>query len=81
MSETGTVAQPLRYKPKEAAALLGLDVQTLYKLLRGGVFTAVRPHGRGPGRPIYLVPAEIQAYATGGPAAVLALKRKKPGSS
>jgi len=70
----------LRVKASEAARRLGLNPQYLYALVRDGVFTPIRPSGKGPGKKLYLLPAEVEAFATGGKDAVAKL-RENPTAS
>lgn len=72
---TSTI-EPLRMSLKDAAALMALDVGTVRNLVYDDVFTVIAPFGRKKGRRIYLVPAEVRAYATGGAKAVAALRKK-----
>lgn len=61
--EGSAVAAPQRYTPRQAAAFLGIDVQHLYALVRGGVLTAEYPNGRGPGKRMYVVGKDVRARA------------------
>lgn len=74
-----TTVTPLRLKVKDAATMLGLELQYVYKLTRDGVFTPLRPNGKGRGKRYYLLPGEVEAYARGGVAAVKAWRRKQLG--
>lgn len=69
-------ATPLRLKAADAARRLSLNPIYLYQLVREGVFTGIRPNGKGPGKKLYLLPAEVEAFATGGKAAVEKLRAK-----
>lgn len=57
-----TVA-PLRYKPKEAAAVLMVDLRTVYRYVREGELSGMWPAGKGPGKKLYLRAGEVAAYA------------------
>mgnify|MGYP000964767204 CR=1 FL=1 len=71
------MVEPLRYTPKAAANALLVDPETVYRLIKDGTFTAVRPMGRGPGKRVYLVGDEVRAFATGGKEGVERLRAKK----
>lgn len=75
------LVEPLRIRVKAAAAMLSLEPVYLYELIRDGVFTAIRPHGKGRGKQVWLVPAEVRAYATGGREAVARLRKNGRRSS
>lgn len=57
--------RPIRVRLWDAARLLGLNTRTLQREVSRGVFTPVRPRGVGPGKPCYLLTAEIDLYAAG----------------
>lgn len=73
-SETLT---PLRVRPRQAAVLLGMEWNTVRKLILADVFTAIRPDGSGRGKKVYLLYAEVQAFATGGREAVAKMRAQK----
>lgn len=58
-----TTATPLRCRVSDAAAVLGVDRVTVYRKVRDGELSAMRPDGRGPGKKVYLRPGEVRAYA------------------
>lgn len=71
-----------RYKATEAAAVAGIDPHYVYRLVREGVFTGMHPFGKGPGKRMYLLTGEVDAYAgkwakrpDGGPEAVKAYRK------
>jgi hypothetical protein len=69
--------KPLRIKVASAAKLLDLKLEAVRDLIHDGTFTAIAPNGRGRGKRLYLVPAEVEAYATGGRAAVEKVRAKR----
>lgn len=75
MADTGY--KPLRIKVASAAKLLDLKLEAVRDLIHDGTFTAIAPNGRGRGRRLYLIPAEVEAYATGGREAVEKLRAKR----
>lgn len=72
-----TERKPLRMGLPEAARLLTLTPDYLRRLANSGVFTVFRPNGKGGGKRMYLIPAEVEAFATGGPDAVAELRAKQ----
>ena len=46
--------------------MLSIHYETVRKLITRGVFTAIRPNGKGIGKRIYVLPEEVAAYAIGG---------------
>lgn len=79
MKRAAELLEPLRYSPREAAHLLQIDDMSLYRLIREGVFTAIRPNGKGPGKRVWVLGAEVRAYATGGRAGVERYRKRKGG--
>lgn len=77
MTLTAAEPRPLRLPLPEAARMLRLTPDYLRRLTHEGVFTLVRPNGSGAGKRIYLLPAEVEAYAVGGADAVAELKSQK----
>jgi len=71
-----TDPKPLRIPLPEAARMLRITPDWLRRLAHDGVFTVVRPSGVGSGKRMYLIPAEVEAFATGGAEAVNALRAK-----
>lgn len=69
--------KPLRYSPKEAASLLGVDVVTVRKWIYEGRFDPLRPNGKGHGRRVYIRADELAAYADAGWDAVKSLRAAK----
>lgn len=69
--------QPLRISVTSAGELLDLTPHRIRELLDDGTFTALAPNGRGRGKRLYLLPAEVEAFAVGGRAAVEKLRAKK----
>lgn len=65
---------------RTAAEYLGIDQDAVRGLIKAAVLSAVRPHGAGVGKPIYVLPDEIQAYKAGGVDAVSALRAAKKGA-
>ena len=58
--------KPLRIKPSEAATMLRIHYETLRDLIGRDLFTVIAPKGRGIGKPIFLIPDEVEVYATQG---------------
>lgn len=68
---------PIRVRPRQAARMASISVDYLRnKLMPSGVFTVVRPKGYGPGKPAWLLYAEVVAYATGGEQAVRDMQKR-----
>lgn len=65
MDAVGTV-QPLRHSIRMAAKLLGMGPDAVRILAKAGTLTPIFPAGKGRGKKMYLIPAEVEAYATGG---------------
>lgn len=68
--------RPLRMRPMKAAIALGLEYQTVRKLMSQGVFTIIKP-GERVGNKKYLLYDEVEAYAFGGREAVAELRAKQ----
>lgn len=66
----------IRMRAREAAAFLGLDRMYVYQLVADGVFTALRPSGKGPGQRLWLYTDEVKLFATGGKDAVIKFRKK-----
>lgn len=62
--------KPLRLSVTTACEMLDLAPSAVRALFENGTFTCLAPHGRGRGKRLYLVPAEVEAYAVGGRDAV-----------
>jgi len=61
-----------------AAMATGKTQAEIREMVRSGVFTPIRPHGKGRGKTIYLYLDEIKAYRKGGLVAVVEFcKRQK----
>lgn len=72
-----TTIKPLRYSPKQVAALLNVDVITVRKWIKDGRFDALHPNGKGQGKRIYIRTDELEAYVEGGWNAVNKLRAAK----
>lgn len=64
--QTAHAIQPLRLSMKTAAVKLGLTSEGVRGLVQAGVLNPLTPNGRGRGKRMYLLPAEVEAYALGG---------------
>jgi len=53
-----------------AARRLGMGSSTMQRLCARGVFTVIRPDGKGRGKRAYVFTDEVDAYLTGGEDAV-----------
>ena len=71
---TNTATSPFRVTIKHAADLFLLSTQTVNRMANAGVFTVVRGGPTAHGRRLYLLPAEVKAYATGGLDALAVVK-------
>ena len=56
---------PLRVAMPDAAAMLGVQYGTIRRLVSEGTLTAIRPRGKGVGKPVYLDTHEVKLYAAG----------------
>jgi excisionase family DNA binding protein len=69
--------KPLRYSVSTAAKLLDVTGQAVRELVRSGVLTGIEAKAHARGRKVYLDPAEVEAYARGGLAGVVAYREKQ----
>lgn len=63
---TAGTLKPMRLDMKSAGELLSLTADGIRKLIQSGVLTGLTPNGRGRGKRMYVLPGEVEAYATGG---------------
>jgi hypothetical protein len=75
MTFTEAEPRPLRLPLPEAARMLRLTPDYLRRLVNDGVFSVIRPNGVGVGKRMYLLPAEVEAFATGGIGAVAEMRK------
>jgi hypothetical protein len=69
--------KPLRLTTRETCVALRCSSKVLRGHAARGCLTQLRPKGRGRGKPVYYLPEEVQALATGEDAArELVAKRK-----
>lgn len=73
---TDVPVKTLRYPIKTAAKVLGVTPDAVRTLAKAGTLTPIYPAGTGKGKKIYLHPAEVEAYATGGLAGVVKYREK-----
>jgi hypothetical protein len=71
-----TPVKPMRMRPKQAAELLNIGIQTLYAMMREERFTCVRNGPAAPGRPVYLLTEELEAHARGDEAELARLRKQ-----
>ena len=57
--------KPIRIRISIAAVMLGCSYEHVRRLIYDDTFTVVRPAGRGNGKPVYVLTAEVEAYAAG----------------
>jgi hypothetical protein len=67
--------EAIRLNPRTAALALDIDVLNVRKLVAEGVFTPLRPDGKGPGKRLWLYADEVRVYATEGRDGVLSYRR------
>lgn len=75
-SEKRKPRRPLRLSVTSAGEVLDLAPSAVRDLIHNGTFTALAPNGRGRGKRLYLLPVEVEAFATGGREAVEQLRKK-----
>jgi hypothetical protein len=66
---------------KTAAALLDVNPQTVRDLVRAGVLTGIEATPHATGKKVYLLPAEVEAYGTGGVEGVVEFRKKQRGKA
>ncbi len=69
--------KPLRLSMATAAKMLGLTSEGVRGLVEAGIFRPLTPNGRGRGKRMYLIPGEVEAYATGGLEGVVNYRKKQ----
>jgi hypothetical protein len=69
--------QPMRYSMRTAAEVLNVSPHQVRVLAKSGVLTPIYPAGQGRGKKTYVLPGEVQAYARGGLAGVVAYREKQ----
>jgi hypothetical protein len=72
---TPSKVEPMRFSTKRAAVALDLDVAYVRQLVADGVFTPLRPNGKGPGKRLYLYADEVQLYVDAGRDEVLSYRK------
>lgn len=65
MPRAKTPPKPIRLRLIDAAAMCSVTDRHLRREVSRGVLTAVRPRGVGPGKPCFLLAAEVELYAAG----------------
>ena len=58
----GDVLTPISIPLLDAARRLSLSRWTVSDMIDRGVFTELAPHGRGRGKPLFLLVAEVEVY-------------------
>ncbi len=61
--------------------MLGISVATVKTYIDDGFLTAIRPRGKGPGKPVYIDPREVELYANDQLDELRAYQATKRGSS
>lgn len=61
----------------DAASRIGCGYETVRIYVRTGLLTAVRPLGKGPGKPTFIPADEVEAFVQGQAEAVRELRRSK----
>jgi hypothetical protein len=76
MKPAGTL-KPLRLTARSAGELLDLSPDAVRILGKAGTLTPIYPAGEGHGKKVYFATEEVEAYARGGLAGVVAYREKQ----